>query len=136
MTINSNGGPGKTRHLNDIAVRCGAMGMRVICVDAAESDFWLSASLSCAPVLEGKARISQGVLVLQRERGHSLFLGKTGSGMSITKQQMSRVFLAKSDVSQIKALYSGEDGERLADAIRQNCNIWFPLEPEEGGHDK
>jgi len=65
-----------------------------------------------------------------------MFPGKPGSGMSITKQQMSRVFLAKSDVSQIKALYSGEDGERLAEAIRQNCNIWYPLKPGDGHHDQ
>ncbi|EPS7491371.1 Clp protease [Escherichia coli] len=56
--------------------------------------------------------------------------------MSITKQPMSRVFLAKSDDSQIKALYSGEDGERLAEAIRQNCNIWYPLKPGDVRHDK
>ncbi|EED4363700.1 hypothetical protein S663_003968 [Salmonella enterica subsp. enterica] len=121
MTTNSNGGPGKTRHLNDIAVCCENMGMRVICVDAA---------------LEEKARISQGLLVLQWERGHCLFLGKPGSGMSITKQQMSRVFMAKSDVSRLRELYSGDDGERLAEAISQNCNIWYPLKAEEGGHDK
>lgn len=54
MTTNSNGGPGKTRHLNDIAVCCENLGMRVICVDAAESDFWLSASLPCATALEGR----------------------------------------------------------------------------------
>lgn len=76
MTTNSNGGPGKTRHLNDIAVCCENPGMRVICVDAAESDFWLSASLPCATALEEKARISQGLLVLPRERGHCLFLAK------------------------------------------------------------
>lgn len=136
MTTNSNVGPGKTRHLNEIAVCCENLGMRVICVDATESDFWLSASLPCASAPDGKARISQGLLVLPRERGHCLFLGKPGSGMSITKQQMSRVFLAKSDVSRLKQLYSGDDGERLAEAIRQNCNIWYPLKAEEGGHDK
>lgn len=134
MITNSKGGPGKTRHLNDIAVCCENLGMRIICVDAAESDFWLSTSLPCATSLDGKARISQ--LVLQRERGHGLFLGKPGSGMSITKQQMFRVFLAKSVVSQIKALCSGEDGERLAEAIRQNCNIWYPLSPGSGHHGK
>lgn len=119
MTTNSNGGAGKTRHLNDIAVCCENLEMRVICVDAAESDFWLSAFLPCATAPDGKALIF--LCVLQRESGHCLFLGKPGSGMSITKQQMSRVFLVKSDVSQIKALYSGEDGERLVEAIRQNC---------------
>ena len=136
MTTNSNGAPGKTRHLNDIAVCCENPGMRAICVDDAESDFWLSASLPCATVLEGKSRISQDVLVLQRERGHCLFPGTPGAGMSITKQRMYRVFLAKSDVSQIKALYSGEDGERLAEVIRQNCNVWYPLKPGDGHHDK
>ncbi|HAJ7193955.1 TPA: hypothetical protein HNO18_21105 [Escherichia coli] len=136
MTTNGNGAPGKTRHLNDIAVCCESPGMRVICVDDAESNFWLSASLPCATVLQGKSRIFQGVLVLQRERGHCLFPGTPGSGMSITKQSMSRVFLAKSDDSQIKALYSGEDGERLAEAIRQNCNVWYPLKPGDVHHDK
>jgi len=51
MTTNSNGGTGKTRNLNDVAVCCEALGMRVICVDAAESDFWLSASLPRASAL-------------------------------------------------------------------------------------
>lgn len=50
-------------------------------------------------------------------------------------QKMTRVFLAKSDVSQIKALYSGEDGETLAEAIRNNCSIWFPLNPGGNGND-
>lgn len=134
MTIKSDGVPGKTCHLNDIAACCENMGMRVICVDAAESDFWSAASLPCAPALGGKARIS--LSVLQRARSHCLFLGKPGSGKSVTKQQVTRVFLAKSDVSQIKALYSGEEGDSLAEAIRQNCHIWYQLEPEEGGHDK
>lgn len=34
----------------------------------------------------------------------------SGSDMGVTKQHMARVFLAKSDVSRIKALYSGEAG--------------------------
>ncbi|EPF0317093.1 TPA: hypothetical protein RFN03_004215 [Klebsiella aerogenes] len=97
MTTRDNGGPGKTRHLNDIAASCEAPGMRVICVNAAE-------------------------------RG-------SGSGMNVTEKQMTRVFLAKSDVSQIKALYSGEDGERLAAAIRDNCSVWFPLNPGGNGND-
>ncbi|HFH2546640.1 TPA: hypothetical protein ACGJN3_003696 [Klebsiella aerogenes] len=97
MTTRDNGGPGKTRHLNDIAANCEALGMSVICVNAAE-------------------------------RGSS-------SGMNVTEKQMTRVFLAKSDVSQIKALYSGEDGERLAAAIRDNCSVWFPLNPGGNGND-
>ncbi|EFB1912722.1 hypothetical protein [Enterobacter roggenkampii] len=133
MTTRDNGGPGKTRHLNDIAASCEALGMRVICVNAAERDFWLSASQQCATALDGKAGISQHIM--QRQRGHCLFLGKAGSGMSVTKQQMTRIFLAKSDVSQIKALYSGEDGERLAAAIRDNCSVWFPLNPGGNGND-
>ena len=130
MTTRDNGGPGKTRHLNDIAASCEALGMRVICVNAAERDFWLSASQQSAPALDGKAGISQHIM--QRQRGHCLFLGKAGSGMSVTKQQM-RVFLAKSDVSQLKERYSGNDGERIAEAIRQNCNIWYPLKPGDEG---
>ncbi|MBD8128881.1 hypothetical protein IFU23_23545 [Pantoea agglomerans] len=59
----------------------------------------------------------------------------SGSGMGVTKQHMARVFLAKSDVSRIKALYSGEDGERLAEAVRNNCSVWFPLNPGGNGND-
>lgn len=131
MTTNSNGGPGKTRHLNDIAVCCENLGMRVICVDAAESDFCSSDSVLCAPALDGKAGFFQCVL---QHGGHSLLLGKPGKGMSATKQQMTRVFRAISDVSQIKALYSGEDGERLAESIRQNGNIVSPLRPLDEWH--
>ena len=114
MITRDNGGPGKTRYLNDITGCCEAQGMRVICVNTAEPerDFWLSASQQSAPALDGKAGISQHIM--QRQRGHCLFLGRAGSGMSVTKQQMPRVLLAKSDVSRIKALYSGEEGERLA----------------------
>ncbi len=97
MTTSDNGGPGKTRHLNDIAACCEAQGMRVICVNAAEHD--------------------------------------SGSDMGVTKQHMARVFLAKSDVSRIKALYSGEEGQRLAAAIRDNCSVWFPLNPGGNGND-
>lgn len=132
MTTSSNSGPGKTRHLNDIAACCETMGTRVICVNAAERDFRLSASLPCVTAPDGKFPLSQ--LMLKRERGHCLFQGKPGSGMSVTTQQM-RVFLAKSDVSRIKALYSGEDGERLAEAIRHNCSVWFPLNPGGKGND-
>lgn len=136
MATNSNGGPCKTRHLNDIAVCCEALGIRVICVDAAERDFWLSATLACASALEGKARISQGLLVLKRERGHRMFPGKPGSGMSITEGQMSRIFLAKSDVSRVRELYSGDDGERLAETIRENCYVWYLWKQGDAHHDK
>lgn len=129
MTTRDNGGSGKTRHLNDIAACCEALGMRVICVNATERDFWLSASQQCATALDGKARISQRIL---QRGGYCFFLGKAGSGMRAEGLQMTRIFLAKSDVSQIKALYSGEDGERLAEAISNNCSVWFP--PNPGGN--
>ncbi|HEO1675175.1 TPA: hypothetical protein VAK86_004669 [Klebsiella aerogenes] len=133
MTARDNGGPGKTLHLNDIAAFCGHTGMRVINVNSAESDFRLSASLPCATAPDGKFPLSQ--LMLLRVRGHCLFQRKPGSGMSVTTQQM-RVFLVKSDVSRIKALYSGEDGERLAEAIKNNCSVWFPLKHRDERHDK
>ncbi|EBQ8410829.1 Clp protease [Salmonella enterica] len=65
-----------------------------------------------------------------------MVVGKTGSGKTTTLSQVIQIFLVKSDISQIKAQCSGEDGERLAEAIRQNCNIWYPLKPEDGHHDK
>ena len=80
-----------------------------------------------------KVRITRHIL--QQDHGHFLFLGNPVAGMSVTKQQVTRIFLGKSDVSQLKGLYSGDDGESLAEAIRQNCCIWFPLQPGDTGHD-
>lgn len=115
MTTNSNSGPGKTRHLNDIAACCEAMGMRVICVNAAERDFWLSASQQSAPALDGKAGISQHIM--QRQRGHCLFLGKAGSGMSVTKQQMrfSWRSLTSAGLKRCTAERTGRGWRRLSD---------------------
>ena len=69
-------------------------------------------------------------------KANVMVVGKTGSGKTMTLSQVTQFFLAKSDVSQLKERYSGNDGERIAEAIRQNCNIWYPLKAEEGGHDK
>lgn len=60
-------------------------------------------------------------------------VGKTDSGKTMTFSQNTQFFLAKSDVSQLKERYSGSDGERIAEAIRQNCNIWYPLKPGDEG---
>lgn len=69
-------------------------------------------------------------MTTHNKRGHCLSLGKPGSGMSVSGERMSRF------ASQIKAQYSDEDREKLAEAIRQNCNIWYPLKPGDGHHDK
>ena len=62
-----------------------------------------------------------------------MVVGETGTGKTTTLSQVTRIFLAKSDVSQLKERYSGNDGERTAEAIRQNCNIWYPLKPGDEG---
>lgn len=131
MTINSNGGPGKTLHLNDTATRYRNKGMRVICAHAAETAFRFSAFLPCTTSPGENTRIFW--CELSGEHGHCLFMGKPGSGRGVTRQQVARVFVARSDVSRLRELYSGDNGERLAEAIRQNCNMWFPQKPEEGG---
>ena len=70
-----------------------------------------------------------------RRKTNVMVVGKTGSGKTMSHSQVTQFFLAKSDVSRIKALYSGEDGERLAEAIRHNCSVWFPLNPGGKGND-
>lgn len=72
----------------------------------------------------------------QRECGHCFYLGKSGSGMSVTKQQTAQLFLASSDVSQLKDMCSGESGEKLADVIRNNCSVRFSLKHRDEHHDK
>lgn len=70
---------------------------------------------------------------MESRKTNVMVVGKTGSGKTVTQSQVIRVFLAQSDVSRLKELYSGDDGERLAEAIRQNCNIWYPLKPGDEG---
>ena len=62
-----------------------------------------------------------------------MVVGETGTGKTTTLSQVIQIFLAKSDVSQINPLYTDEDGERMAEAIRQNCNIWYPPKPVDEG---
>lgn len=69
-------------------------------------------------------------------KANVMVVGKTGSGKTTTLSQVTKFFLAKSYVSQLKERYSGDDGERLAETIRQNCNIWYPLKHGDGHHDK
>lgn len=66
-------------------------------------------------------------------KANVMVVGKTGSGKTMTLSQVTQFFLAKSDVSQLKERYSGNDGERIAEAIRQNCNIWYPMKPGDEG---
>lgn len=66
-------------------------------------------------------------------KANVMVVGKTGSGKTMTLSQVTQFFLAKSDVSQLKERYSGNDGERIAEVIRQNCNIWYPLKPGDEG---
>ena len=73
---------------------------------------------------------------MESRKVNVMVVGKTGSGKTATLSQVTRIFLAKSDVSQIKALYSGDNGERMAEAIRQNCNIWYPPKPGDEGQQK
>lgn len=66
-------------------------------------------------------------------KANVMVVGKTGSGKTMTQSQVTQFFLAKSDVSRLKELYSGEDGKRLAEDIRQNFNIWYPPKPVDEG---
>lgn len=73
---------------------------------------------------------------MESRKTNVVVVGKIGSGKTMTQSQVTQFFLAKSDVSQLRELYSGDNGKRLAEAIRQNCNIWYPLKPGDGHHDK
>ncbi|MGP2817052.1 hypothetical protein [Serratia marcescens] len=68
-----------------------------------------------------KSNKSEGV-VISTESQTALRLGKPAAATEVT-----RVFLARADVSQLKELYSGEAGEKFARAILENCTAWFPL---------
>lgn len=50
--------------------------------------------------------------------------GKADSGKTVALSRVAR------------ERYSGDDRERMAEAIRQNGNIWYPLKPGDGHHDE
>jgi len=61
--------------------------------------------------------------------GNVVVVGEAGSGKTDVVVCAQRMIFAQSDVSQLRDLYSGKDTERLADAIRKNCNAWVYLKP-------
>ncbi|ATX63045.1 Clp protease (plasmid) [Yersinia hibernica] len=48
--------------------------------------------------------------------------------MTVTNRTL---FIARSDVSQLKNIYADEDKEKLAENIRKNCTIWLSLKPRD-----
>ncbi|MFC7506584.1 hypothetical protein ACFQUX_02945 [Pantoea stewartii] len=61
--------------------------------------------------------------------GCTVVIGQTGGGKTDLQSQVMHVFLAQSDVSQIRDAYTDEERERLAAAIRQNTSIRYSLNP-------
>lgn len=64
-------------------------------------------------------------------KGNVMVVGESGAGKTTTLCQIMRICRGQSDSSQLKERYSCEDGKRLAEGIRQNFNIWYPLKPED-----
>lgn len=65
------------------------------------------------------------------EQGNVMVPGSTGGGKTVFCAQTVQVFLARADVSQRREQYSGEAGEALAKAIRENCAFRVSLRPDE-----
>ena len=63
-----------------------------------------------------------------------MVVGETGAGKTTTLSHVMRIFPVQSDISRKRELYSGEDGKRLAEGIRQNFNIWYPPKPVDEGY--
>nr|WP_241390562.1 MULTISPECIES: hypothetical protein [Yersiniaceae]ULG17072.1 hypothetical protein 1772p2_00012 [Serratia proteamaculans]ULG20115.1 hypothetical protein 49p3_00022 [Yersinia frederiksenii] len=61
------------------------------------------------------------------ETGNMVVAGEMGCGKTVFS---ARVFLAQSDISQLKDIYTDEDKEKLAESIRNNCTVVFPLRNE------
>ena len=72
----------------------------------------------------------------EQATAHVMVTGKTGSGKTLLSARITHLFLAHSDVSQLKAQYAGEDLERMAEAIRKNCSMWYSLKSGDERHDK
>ena len=55
-----------------------------------------------------------------------IFIGAARNSHSQSELR-ARLIFVQSDVSRLKDIYGGESGEKLADVIRNNCSVWFPL---------
>lgn len=65
------------------------------------------------------------------EQGNFMVRGSTGSGKTVFCAQIAQVFLARTDVSELREQYCGEAGETFAKAIRDNCAFRISLRPDE-----
>jgi hypothetical protein len=72
--------------------------------------------------MEANKSDKSGGVVIFTESQTALRMGKPAAATEVT-----RVFLARADVSQLKEQYSGEAGEKFARAIRENCTAWVSL---------
>ncbi|SWT72585.1 conjugal transfer protein TraP [Klebsiella pneumoniae] len=67
---------------------------------------------------------------LPDETGHTIAVGKAGSGKSISGAFISDMIFACSDVSQIKRVYdemSPDEGDKFVRAIKENTQIRMNL---------
>ncbi|MFU0445853.1 hypothetical protein [Pseudocitrobacter faecalis] len=64
-----------------------------------------------------------------KKSGNFMVVGKTGEGKTESMAQMVRIFMAQSDVSQIKDQYDNEDGKKRIQAIFDNCSTRITLNP-------
>jgi GTPase SAR1 family protein len=60
-------------------------------------------------------------------KSNVVVVGEAGMGKTDVMVRAQRMIFAQSDVSQLRDLYSGNEAERFADAIRKNCNAWVYL---------
>ena len=61
------------------------------------------------------------------ETENMVVAGEMGCGKTFFS---ARIFLALSDMSKLKKIYTAEGKEKLADSIRNNCTVVFPLRKE------
>jgi len=69
------------------------------------------------------------------ETGCAMVIGQAGGGNTALQLQILHLFLARSDVSQIREVYTDADRERLAAAIRQNTRIWYSPDIGDENHE-
>ncbi|ASQ15770.1 hypothetical protein BJM06_a00126 (plasmid) [Enterobacter cloacae] len=56
---------------------------------------------------------------MESRKANVMVVGKTGTDKNTALSQVMRIFTVQSDISWPTELYSGEDGKRLAEGIRQ-----------------
>lgn len=72
---------------------------------------------------------------MQEKKGHVVVAGRAGSGKTAIQSEVMQALRGNTGDCRMKERYSGGEGERMREAIRQSgCSV-YPLQSGDDGND-